>query len=210
MIESAEELDAIKGKIFQVEDGRYYIVDVNPIYKCSQCGEFAREPYTHNAQMYEGNNYHLPCIRKMHINSPKEKLSDNQRLDRVLARKSRNRIVSPKEIDELCSNLARKLRCTQKKLLPHDYMVGYYKGKPIVKWLSPTEEDIDDYKEKKFLLHDFWDEADRKKFKPAELELAVLLTLLGDKHGITHATSKRAGIVRRSKATHPRNHPEHP
>lgn len=207
MIESEEELDAIKGKIFKVEDGRYYIVDVNPVYKCAQCGEFARDPFVHKAQMYEGNNYHLHCLREMHTNSTKEKLSENQRLDRVLARKSRNRIVSPKEIDELCSNLARKLRCTWKKLLPDDYMVGYYKGKPLVKWLSASEEDIDDYKEKKFLLQDFWEEAVVKKFKPAELELAVLLTLLGDKHGITHATSRRSGVVRRSKATNPRNHP---
>ena len=189
--------------------GKYYILD--QIWKCSVCGSFVREPYTHYAKIYEDRYYHLNCLREIHKKAPRESMTPEHRVQRLMNRLSKNRIISPKEIEEIASKICKNLGGSWKKALPRDHLVGYYKGTPLVEDLEYLNgADLWDAEEKRSLLLSFWQSAERKKFKPAELELAVLLTLLGDKHGITHATSKRAGVVRRSKATHPRNHPEHP
>jgi hypothetical protein len=125
----------------------------------------------------------------MFSKSPKETLSPYSRVERIILRLSRNKVLLPYDVSDICHRIAPKLRKRHKSILPEWWDCGALGEAPLfVTSLYPRD------------VFEFCDIADKLPKDSFEFNLAVLLFVMGDKHAVRHATSRSSAKFWRGKA----------
>jgi hypothetical protein len=151
---------------------------------CHHCGNDAGNNYVTRKKpvpiFSDDDFYHEICIKELFSNHPSEKYTRYGRLERLLNRASKNKILTPLDIKNLESWFRKKIGVSYRcKEILHFRIVnaGYLNGKPLA--------DLFENKELYDSLWEFFREFEKlKRPKSGKMELGVLLTILGVRNAI--------------------------
>lgn len=181
-------------------EGAAYSINVKRVYKCHKCGRYGAEA-EHKAKIYAGMKFHIDCLRSMYSKSFYETKHKKEIAFGVMQRASIGKVLSPDDIYQIAEKVATKVGSFARHLLPFDDSTGMYAGKMLSECIKiDKQEDVEGFKERRRLLQKFWIDCRNININDGEKELAILLSILGDKHAIRHATRRNPRNIRRSKA----------
>jgi len=147
-------------------------------FTCSRCGTDAplSMAATHAGEQLKGKYYCIYCVDTMCRATPDKKYTKHQRYKRLLKRLSRNTILSPQEVNDICWKCARSFRTYARHIEDDTSVVGCFNGEALHG--VPTS---------------IWKEFEQNKKTTGNSEInktrkymAILLILSGDKNGIKH------------------------
>ena len=157
----------------------------DPSAACFNCGAVIVDWRTRRGTQFIDKAYCNPCVRELCSYTAGNMLTPKERFARLLNRSSRNRILSPADIYDLLNRFSVAISYGRRGCLSPVYSeCGWFAGHSLA-WSASDGKDDARVAE---LLTKFWETLSKKKTVPKRfnLELAILLTISGDKHAIRH------------------------